>query len=289
MSYASSSSRLDRYPACDSDALERILVASLGLAAGWLAVASGGVLLARRIVGGVTAAPGVVTLTAICGAGLLLVAVADQAARYTGGRESLLARIGFLMAVLATTLPLPLGRPAAMAATVGAIIVTLAVVLQPWAGRWLSNRSRRSSRLVGGSAERASFPTVVMDEHEMAVSQRSLPLATPDEHVLQQQDRFIRSDGSECVRGRLFLAVSTGARAVSGHIGFCPPFATNPTVDVTTAYDEMEAIVAAAEVLPWGVRVECRLDEPADEPFEIPIDIFATAAPPPPFSAHGES
>ena len=107
-----------------------------------------------------------------------------------------------------------------------------------------------------------------------------LEQAAADEHLLQHQQRLTRADGSECVRGRLFLDVPTGVRAASGHVGFCPPFATIPAVDVTTAYDEVEAIVAAAEVLPWGVRVECRLDEPADEPFEIPIDIVAISPSP---------
>jgi hypothetical protein len=43
---------------------------------------------------------------------------------------------------------------------------------------------------------------------------------------------------------------------------------------VTTDYDGVEAVVSAAEVLPWGVRVECRLAEPAEEPLEIPVDVF---------------
>jgi hypothetical protein len=36
-------------------------------------------------------------------------------------------------------------------------------------------------------------------------------------------------------------------------------------------------VVSAAEVLPWGVRVECRLAEPAEEPVEIPVDLVAEA------------
>jgi len=46
-------------------------------------------------------------------------------------------------------------------------------------------------------------------------------------------------------------------------------------VEVTTDCDFVEAEVAAAEVLPWGVRVECRLSEPAEEPLEIPVAIRA--------------
>jgi hypothetical protein len=49
-----------------------------------------------------------------------------------------------------------------------------------------------------------------------------------------------------------------------------------PEVRVATPYDGVEATVAAAEVVPWGVRVECRLAEPAEEPIEIPVDVLAS-------------
>lgn len=49
-------------------------------------------------------------------------------------------------------------------------------------------------------------------------------------------------------------------------------------MDVTSDYDAIEAIISAAEVLPWGIRVECRLDEPAEETIDIPVDIFVTTA-----------
>jgi hypothetical protein len=83
--------------------------------------------------------------------------------------------------------------------------------------------------------------------------------------------------GADCLRGRITVAVPQGARTAHGHVGFCPPFTQTPTVDVTTEYDGVEAVVSAAEILPWGVRIECRLDEPADEAFEIPVDLFASA------------
>lgn len=71
------------------------------------------------------------------------------------------------------------------------------------------------------------------------------------------------------------IAVSPDARTAHAHVGFCPPFAETPVVTVTTDYDGVEATITAAEVLPWGVRIECRLEEPAEEPFEIPVDVLA--------------
>ena len=81
--------------------------------------------------------------------------------------------------------------------------------------------------------------------------------------------------GSDTLRGTVNLFMAAGARTAHGHIGFCPPFSQIPAVEVTTAYEAVEAVVSAAEILPWGVRVECRLDAPADEAFEIPVDIQA--------------
>lgn len=286
MSHAPSHAGLDDGPAWGGVTLERLLVTTAGTASGWLAVACGGLLLVRRLSGGVTAAPGAMMLAAVCGAGGLLVAVGDLASQYGRGRPSLAARIGFLMAALAMALPPPLGRSGALLMAVMTVAFAVLLLVRPWAGPWLGIPSpvmvppmpapleppRPALIAAGGEG---SLPP-----HDAAPGTKRMgdffcvqPAA--DEHLLQQQERLARADGTECVRGRLFLAVPTGVRTASGHVGFCPPFATTPTVDVTTAYDEVEAIVAATEVLPWGVRIECRLDEPADEPFEIPIDIVA--------------
>jgi hypothetical protein len=64
---------------------------------------------------------------------------------------------------------------------------------------------------------------------------------------------------------------------VHGHLGFCPAFSELPEVRVETPYDGVEATVTAAEIVPWGVRIECRLAEPAEEPIVIPVLVLATA------------
>jgi hypothetical protein len=100
--------------------------------------------------------------------------------------------------------------------------------------------------------------------------------------VLRQRfARFEQPDGSDAVSGTVVVAVPAGARTGSGHVGFCPSFAALPTVEVTTRYDGVEATVGAAEILPWGLRVECRLADPAEELLEIPVTIVARAPPPP--------
>ena len=78
-------------------------------------------------------------------------------------------------------------------------------------------------------------------------------------------------DGTEYLRGQLMIAFSAGTRLTTGHVGFCPAFQSIPVVEVTTDYDALEVSVTAAEILPWGVRIECRVEEPIDEGTSIPV------------------
>jgi hypothetical protein len=91
----------------------------------------------------------------------------------------------------------------------------------------------------------------------------------------QRLERYESAEGVDCVSGHVRLSIPAGGKVTHAHVGFCPAFATLPTVEVTTDCDFVEAEVAAAEILPWGVRVECRLSEPAEEPLEIPVAIRA--------------
>ena len=119
-----------------------------------------------------------------------------------------------------------------------------------------------------------------MDEPSAAES----PLTSPPPpsptvvqgRLQQRLERYESAEGIDCVSGHVRLSIPAGGKATHAHVGFCPAFAATPSVEVTTDYDGVEAVVTAAEVLPWGVRIECRLSEPAEEPLEIPVDLFAT-------------
>ncbi len=93
----------------------------------------------------------------------------------------------------------------------------------------------------------------------------------PKDTLLHWQERYKLPDGTEYLRGQLMIAFSAGTRLTTGHVGFCPAFQTIPIVEVTTDYDALEVSVTAAEILPWGVRIECRVEEPIDERTSIPI------------------
>ena len=94
-----------------------------------------------------------------------------------------------------------------------------------------------------------------------------------EEILLHWQERYELPDGTEHLRGQLIVNLPTGTRLATGHVGFCPSFPFIPTVEVTTEFDALEVSVTAAEILPWGVRIECRVEEPIDEQTSVPVSI----------------
>ena len=276
------------------------LLSLIAMLTGAMAVGCGAVLVLRRFAGAIAAPPGPEAVLAVCGTGLLLVAAGDMATRFSTARAArpamswlpaVLTRLGLLMAVAAVCLPLQMTSTVDALTTLAAFVVSLvAVGLGPVADRVGGGLvlGRRAAAYRRPVVPTASVPTAItppsvavpMAVPSQPIAQSGLQdgaLATPAGNLLQRFERIVLPGGAECVRGRLCVAVPKGARSGYGHVGFCPPLASQPTVDVTTDYDGVEAVVSAAEVLPWGVRIECRLDEPAEETIEIPVDILATA------------
>ena len=280
------------------------LLSLIAMLVGAMAVGCGAVLVLRRFAGGMTVAPGAAAVLAACGAGLLLVAVGDLATRSSVARASgkagpwlpaVLTRLGLLMAVAAVSLPLRTASPLDTLTTIAALVLSLTVMVsevmvrRPIAGlirgRLFEGRSTAANR---------GLATAHTGAHPAAAVQKTVPLqpmrlhpgnqsrleeaalaAPPVGSLIQRFERLALPDGGECVCGRLSVVVPEGSRLGYAHVGFCPPLASQPTVDVSTDYDGVEAMVSAAEVLPWGARIECRLDEPAEETVEIPVDILA--------------
>lgn len=250
--------------------LERALLGAAGALFATLVVACGTVLAVRRIGGGFGPAGGAgVAAVALLG-GLLVLAV-DAAGRLAGlpAAWRAAARMGYALAWAAVGLPPGLGAPVDallfLVATGIAVVIVAEPVVHGRVGQWLVKPRRHVPR-PGRAPQRPRL---------LAVPSTDLPV-TPLGHVLQRFERY-ELDGVDCLRGSLSLTVPQGARSAHGHVGFCPSFRHVPTVETTTAYDGVEAVIAAAEVVPWGVRIECRLDEPAEEPVEIPVDVVARA------------
>ena len=231
---------------------------------GGAAAASGLVLVGRRLAGGFSGSePGLVWIA--MAAGIALVAAADLARRRFGGSLAapLAARCGLMLGVAAVALP---PRAGDWGSIIAVTVAAAVAVLRPPAARVRPKRA--TPRVAAAPASRRS------------VARRDPP-PHRDERVpgrLQQRiERYETPGGIDCVRGRVQLSIPEGGRTTHAHVGFCPAFTATPSVEVSTEYDGVEAVVTAAEVLPWGVRVECRLAEPAEEPLEIPVDVLAKA------------
>jgi hypothetical protein len=244
------------------DSLVASLASALGGCAGLAAVACGGVLVVRRLTVAAPAPSGAVL--AVAAAGTALVALADAALHLGGFRQAAVAaRLGLVLAVAAVALPPRAATWLDGAATMVAVAVAMgAVAFAP---------RRGPARLAAGDSASDRRPF----NGRPATGRR--PRAAADRVPGRFRQRFTRYEGragSDRLRGRINVEVGAGARLAHGHVGFCPAFAATPAVEVTTDYDGVEATVAAAEVLPWGVRVEVRLAEPAEELLEIPVDLL---------------
>ncbi len=265
--------------------LGRAVAVSLGSAIACV----GGIIAMRRLAGGFAVTPGPVLTWAVAGVGGMLVMATDLAAKL--GEEAWprwLARGGLALAGVAV---MPLGDdlpwPARMLG-LAAVAVTL-VVASPGVPtlRWptgLGRDWRRGGAVspapasdhggVAGDALGPPVPPVVSSHPPPPRELASWPVAAAP-GFRQRLERFEAADGLDCLRGRVILTVPEGSRVGHAHVGFCPPFAALPAVDVSTDCDLVEAAVSAAEVLPWGVRIECRLSEPAEESLEISVDLLA--------------
>lgn len=251
---------------------------------GSTALACGLALCLRRLTNAFEAPPGPAGLLAVTAAGVGLVLTVDALSRLAGGGGPgspwpLTARAGLVLALSALVMPPRLTAPLEALSFAAAMLFGGTAIVGPFLG----GHDRRGPRLPHGwrraraGVAPRSRPAGDFAEIAPAFEQPPLPAVLPcPGHLTQRFERYDAA-GDDCLRGTLSLAVPQGARTASGHVGFCPSFTQTPIIEVTTAYDGVEAVVAAAEVLPWGVRVECRLDEPAEEAFEIPIDIFASA------------
>ena len=246
-------------------------------------------LAARRLAGGFAAAePGLVWIT--LGGGLVLLGITDVGRR-AGSHlaSSIAARIGLVIGVAAVALPPKAGDwvsilALALAAAVG--------VLPP---------PRVRSRVEGGRRRPSAAEPRIKRPRSRVLADHGTPSPTrreeqppvappspaslapegspePPGRLQQRLERYESAEGTDCISGHVRLSIPAGGKATHAHVGFCPAFAATPLVQVSTEYDGVEAVVTAAEVLPWGVRIECRLSEPAEEPLEIPVDLVAKSS-----------
>ena len=86
----------------------------------------------------------------------------------------------------------------------------------------------------------------------------------PSADVLQQLTLRTTAEGGQELSGWLRLGLAAGQRSGSLHVAFCPSFGEMPQVQAE-AVSGPDCRIKAAQVLPYGARLDVKLDEAAEE------------------------
>lgn len=133
-----------------------------------------------------------------------------------------------------------------------------------------TQRSFPSPVVLSASGSEAASQTAEDDLEASELSSES-PL---DDGVTQQITRLGLPDGGERLQGWLRVSFAVGQRTAGAHVAFCPPFPATPHWEVEQI-DGPEARVRTQQVLSFGARLELKLDEPAEEPTAVLLQVSA--------------
>jgi hypothetical protein len=98
----------------------------------------------------------------------------------------------------------------------------------------------------------------------------------PAKGVTQQLTRSTTAQGGDLLCGALRLDLAAGQRTGNLHVAFCPPFAATPEI-TAEQIDGPEARIKIAQLLPYGVRMDVKLNAPSDEPASMVVRFSARA------------
>jgi len=96
----------------------------------------------------------------------------------------------------------------------------------------------------------------------------------PDADVLQQFTLRATAAGGQELSGWLRVSLRAGQRTGSSHLAFCPAFNRMPTV-LAEPVSGPACQIKAAQILPYGARLDLKLDEPTKEDASILVWVFA--------------
>lgn len=242
-------------------ALATTLLALAGLA--------GLLICARRLGGALTEplAPGVLVAIAV---GLALAAVLFRLATLansSAGRRSMVTRWAAPSLVLALWCA---GVATGQAMSVGLLAFLGLLVVEEtssW-GYWRKAASRTSATTnqSGSLPVREPAASHLLDEEpeEPGAGDALEP------GVLARWIRSRHDDGSETIEGAVRVLFQTGERQTQAHLAICPPLAVVPQCFAEPT-EGVDAQVRVAQVLPYGVRLEVKLDEAAEEACDVTI------------------
>jgi hypothetical protein len=198
---------------------------------------------------------------------------------------------GLLLAVLAWTARAPIHRGRSLAA---GILISLAVLALAVS---LSLRGSHPvalllfwTAIVGGEllAWRKMLPLRWPAGKDLPVRPPLAPLPAdgdlsaeseplqPEADILQQLTLRATAEGGQELSGWLRVRLVAGQRMGSLHVAFCPSFAEMPRVQAE-AVSGPDCRIKAAQVLPYGARLDVKLDEPATSDENVLVWFFAAS------------
>ena len=102
----------------------------------------------------------------------------------------------------------------------------------------------------------------------------------PAADILQQLTLRTTTEGGQELSGWLRMPLAAGQRTGSLHVAFCPSFNQAPQVQAE-AVSGPDCRLKAAQVLPYGARLDVKLDEPAGDNESVLVWFFGAATPRP--------
>lgn len=246
--------------------------------AGALPLACAGLLVVRRLAGGLPGGgrPVGILAVALTGVGFVVAAdlIARAAAGWSGERapgvawQPLAARIALCCAMVAMAPPWPWRGTAWPAVATAAAAMTAALVRVP--------RRRTVARTMAEPEARhraVPAPRVVC---AVCGGPTAAPAEASAGALSQRLTRFHRADTmTDRIEGTVVVVVPPGERSAPTHVAFCPPFSVSPLITIAAVEAATEAEADAVETLPWGTRIECRLEDAADDPVEVVVSFTA--------------
>lgn len=97
----------------------------------------------------------------------------------------------------------------------------------------------------------------------------------PSAAVMQQLTRGRTARGADVLSGWLRAPLEAGQRTASVHVAFCPPFSAAPRATVEQR-DGPKARIKTVQLLPYGVRFDLKLADPATESTDVVLHFSAT-------------
>ena len=158
------------------------------------------------------------------------------------------ALISLAMAAIAASLSLPGSRAIALLGFWAVIVGE-----ELWAWRSMLPAGRSNSPLP---------PAVELPAGDDSIGELEPPEPAAD--VLQQLTLRATTEGGAELSGWLRIRLAAGQRTGSLHVAFCPSFGQVPEVQAEPVSGP-DCRIKAAQVLPYGARLDIKLDAPAGQ------------------------